>query len=133
MGRGKGTTHARQHMNISNDKYKRLRGQQKLGVRGANGSSMKGSRLQTSNIATILREKGKKRRRRHVHQDLVLELRVTDSAGYTLGHICETGRDFEKRDGKVKQHRKMWRKHDILYLTMGGDHHIDQPHLFVHS
>ena len=47
-------------MHISNDKYKRLQGQQELGVRGANGSSMKGSRLQTSNIATILREKGKK-------------------------------------------------------------------------
>ena len=87
-GRGKGTTHARQYMNISNDKYKRLQGQRELGVRGANGSSMKGSRLQTSNIATILREKGKRKEKvRHVQQDLVLELRVTDSAGCTLGHI----------------------------------------------
>ena len=114
-------------MNISNDKYRRLQGQQELGVRGANDSSMTGSRLQTSNIATILEEKERKRKSntciskmvsphntdslyqdtatrdpRHVQQDLELELCVTNTAGAHLAHS-------RGGTGRVKQYRNMYK------------------------
>ena len=81
-------------------------------MRGTNDSSMKGSRLQTSNIATILSKERKEKRNervltshttlatrtagtrdpRHAQQEIVLEIRVTGTAGCTLG-------TFEMRDG----------------------------------